>query len=436
MQMNRTNLSFSKWLPVIFLLFVWYVPRNTAPGGFLEKYIILRWSTYFIIPLIILLFVGIKLRYTSKIRFTYLIFPILSLLFIILFSGWINGSSLLNIAFAILTYLRYPLLFIVLLNINLDEYDLKLFLKAFFFLLIIQIPETFYRYFALGIKCDHISWTMGPWGHSALGIYMIYATALLVSRSLIIKMKLSYLVLILCFFSIALFGEIKAFTFLTPLVAGFTICICLLKGITRKKLYVAAAILICLLAGFVLDISLYEKVFPKSGGLKQIRTALYLEKQGEQEKKRKISRISGFIDVLSQPEIKLSEYLFGWGPGSSLAGNYVAERGKIFDMPITHKNQLSETFVDVGFLGMLAYYWFLFCLLIQFQRHLKLEKDETYIFLNRALLGIWLFYVFLGPVYGLVWRQDYSQYIFFFLSAILYKRYYQIIDLKGESSIN
>jgi hypothetical protein len=38
----------------------------------------------------------------------------------------VNGSSLLTIAFTILTYLRYPLLFIVLLNTDIDKKTLIL----------------------------------------------------------------------------------------------------------------------------------------------------------------------------------------------------------------------------------------------------------------------------------------------------------------------
>ncbi len=409
------SMKLNKWLPIIFLLITWYIPRQTAPGGLLANYITLRWITFILIPVIFICFLLYRLRSNTKIYVANILFPMISVLGVIVFSGLMNQSSLLEIAFTILIYLRYPLLFIVFLNMEIDKDVLRSFLKVFFFLVIIQIPEVFYRFFVMGIRWDHISWTLGPWGTFDLGVYMIYATALIIARDLIIRIKLSHIILILCFFSVALMGEIKAFIFFAPVVASFVIYNCFKKKISKKKLYIAIGLITVIIVGFIFSVNLYEKVFPEIKG-----NILNPKEEG------RVSRISALPNIISKVEINASNFLIGWGPGSSLTGEYLAERGKFFEFPIKYKTQLAETFVDVGIIGMIAYFWLLISLILEFRKHIKVEYDQTYIFLNHAIIGMWLFYAILGPVYDLVWRHDSPNFIFYFLTAALYNRYRNI----------
>lgn len=413
-------MKLNKWLPIIFLLITWYIPRQTAPGGLLANYITLRWITFILIPVIFICFLLYRLRSNTKIYVANILFPMISVLGVIVFSGLINQSSLLEIAFTILIYLRYPLLFIVFLNMDIDKDVLRSFLKVFFFLVIIQIPEVFYRFFVLGVRWDYISWSLGPWGHFDLGVYMIYATALIVAKDLIIRIKLSHIILILCFFSVALMGEIKAFIFFTPVVASFVIYNCFKKKISKKNLYIAIGLITVIIVGFIFSVNWYEKVFPESIG-----SILNPKEEG------RISRISALPDIISKVEINASNFLIGWGPGSSLAGEYLAEKGIISEFPIAYKNQLAETFVDIGIIGMIAYFWLLISLILEFRKHMKVEDDKTYIFLNHAMIGMWIFYAILGPVYDIVWRHDSSNFIFYFLAAVLYHRY---SNIKNENS--
>jgi len=121
--------------------------------------------------------------------------------------------------------------------------------------------------------------------------------------------------------------------------------------------------------GFIFSINWYEKVFPESRALSEIFSNLKTGQLG------KIGRISGFWDIMSKVEKDLSNLFFGWGPGSSFAGNYIEGKGLIYEFPIQAKNQLAETFVDIGFIGMLAYYWLLIRLLSIFKKQIKLELE-------------------------------------------------------------
>ncbi|MDP8235273.1 MAG: hypothetical protein P9M08_02715 [Candidatus Erginobacter occultus] len=412
--------KFNRWFSVIFLLITWYIPRQTAPGGYLADYIGLRWITYILIPAIIVIFCLYRLRVKPRIYVGYIIWPILALFSVILISAVVNYSSVIETGFTLLIYLRYPLLFIVLINLELNERSLLFILKVVLFLVIIQIPETFCRYFIWGIRWDHISWTLGPWGHFDLGVYMIYTSALLVAKSLIERLKASYVILIVCFFLIGLFGEIKAFILFAPVVIGFVIWTCLGIRIPKRRFYAILGICTVSILAFVAVIDQYEKIFPESKDLQRLQTALDPRQEGRYQ------RISAFTDILGELKKTSSPILFGWGPGSSLAGELGAQKRTKFNITIRHKNQLAETFIDIGSAGLLAYYCLIFCLFIQFRRHYKVEDNPTYKILNRALMGMWLFYAFLGPLYDLVWRHDSSNYLFFFFSAVVFSRYREI----------
>ncbi len=411
--------NIKSWVFLFFLLFLWYVPRNTAPGGFFENYILLRWSTYLIIPTVSIVFLYLRFYLKPKLKVPSIILPITAVLLIILLSGIINNSSLIAVLFTALTYLRYPLLFILLINLGIDDKVWNLFLKGFFLLLIIQIPEIAYRYFAMGIRWDGISLTMGPWGTFDLGVYMIYATALVAAKSLIVKLNKIHILLIASFFFIALVGEIKVYVFAAPLIAGVVILTHLKSNFLKKKTLITTAVLISILViALIVIVEKYKKVFPEAiAGQRVMKMAVL------QERPSLPGRVSSFIDIIETVQTDKLNFWIGWGPGSSLVGGFLVGEGKIFQFPIQHKNQLGETFVDIGLVGMIAYYWLLIWLFLMYLKHIETEKDIAYIVLNRALIGMWFFYAFLGPWYDLVWRHDSPNFIFYFLSAAVYTRY-------------
>jgi len=418
--MKLSKVRFNKYFPIIFLLITWYIPRQTAPGGYFDNFIFLRWITFIIIPLIFLFFLIYALHKRNKIFISNIALPMIALFGVIILSGLINKSSLLEIAFTILIYLRYPLLFIVFLNMNIDKDIIGSFINFFFFLLIIQIPEVFYRFFILGIRWDYISWTLGPWGSFDLGVYMLYATAILVAITLIVRMKFVYFLLIFLFFLIALMGEIKAFIFFAPLVAFFVIYNCFKNKISIKKFFIAIGLVLIIFIGFIFFLNLYEKIYPESKTMKQIVDMINPNVEGEN-----FVRISSPIDIIKKVDVGIKNFLIGFGPGSSLAGSYTKERGLIYEF-VQCKTQQVETFIDIGFIGIFTFFWLLISLIIVLRRHIKIEDDRTYIFLNQAVTGMWLFYAILGPFYDLVWRHDSPNYIFFFLTAALYSRYRKI----------
>lgn len=129
--MSKLISNLYKWLPVVLLPIIWYLPRQTAPGGWFENFILLRWLTFMIIPIWFVIQVSIKVYKKKHFKITNIALPII-LFFIVLFiSSLINKVSFFKTAGTALLYMRYPLLFIVLVNMDLPENILKVFTYLF-----------------------------------------------------------------------------------------------------------------------------------------------------------------------------------------------------------------------------------------------------------------------------------------------------------------
>lgn len=404
-----------KWLPVILLPIVWYVPRQTAPGGIFENFLILRWLTVIIIPAIA--FVQLLRNFFSGkvLRIGGLAIPIIAFLLIAAYSAFINNNPFLQALGTIFLYLRYPLLFFIFMTMELPKSIVRVFIATFLILIILQIPECFYRYLFLGIGWDNISWSLGPWGAFDLGVYMIYATALLTASAIIKKLQIYHILLFGCFFALAILGEIKAFVVAAPLVAIVVIFSSLQHTLKRKT--AVAVLLSAIILIFFLSIFLvWDKIYPDNvnalpGNLQE------LDNGG-------LTRIDALTTAWEYMKDDWHKLLFGLGPGSSLMGSFFGEGGSISEIPIAYRNQLAAIFVDSGILGASSYFMMLIILIIRIRRVDRRIIEPEITIISSAMSGIWLYYAILGPFYDLVWRHDSPNFIFYFFSAILCRYLY------------
>jgi len=211
------------WMPVILLPILWYVPRQTASGGLLENYLILRWAAVFIVPLIVLIqFIRLTGK-SQSLKLSNIALPLGIFIVFSVCSAILNNVALLELLGSLILYIRYPLLFIASINMDIPRNVAKILSRLFLLLVIVQIPECIYRHAALGITMDHISWAMGPWGHFDLGIYMVYPAALTTPFGPVKGFNRPHITVFAFLFILALLGEIKAFILSAPVVSVFTI---------------------------------------------------------------------------------------------------------------------------------------------------------------------------------------------------------------------
>ncbi|MDI6840031.1 MAG: hypothetical protein QMD71_04120 [bacterium] len=417
------------WMPVILLPILWYIPRQTATGGLLENYLLLRWISVFIIPLIIYIqFVKICIR-AQPIELSNIALPLGVFIGFSVFSGIVNNAKPFDMLVSLVLHIRYPLLFIVLINMDIREDVVKVFYRCFIFLLAIQIPECVYRYTVLGISGDYLSFTLGPWGHFDLGVYAIYAIALLTASDVVNGIKISHLIFY-AFLSIPLlFGEIKAMIYSVPIVVIITIYAALKAKAVQKRsdailLIVFFLILFCFIYG------IWDRIY-SDGGMNLIAPLRYFIKILRNpalflQTKRlpwTVSRIYGGVFVIRYfLKEGWSSLLFGTGPGSMLAGSFTGTPGKLVSIPL-YLNQISAILGEVGIIGLIIYYWMLLRVLLTIKRVSSSVADTNLNIFSLGLVGMWIFYAVLGPFYDLVWRHDSPNYIFYFLTAVVYKHY-------------
>ncbi|MBD3246213.1 MAG: hypothetical protein GF333_04310 [Candidatus Omnitrophica bacterium] len=446
-----------QWTPVIFLGIIWYIPRNTAPGGIFEEYLFLRWITLLLIPVWGAVQLAIQRYQRIPIRLPPVILPLIVFSAVLAVSCGVHRTPVLQMCGVALFYLRYPLLFLILVNMDLPRKLPKVFFRMFAFLLLIQIPECFYRFWVLGISGDRISWSMGPWGTFGLGVYMTYFTALVVSRSVRQRLSFLFLLTVLCFFAGAVIGEIKAFLFAAPIIT-VTVAVFALYPCRRGKAGRVAVVLFFVCSAAVLSVRSWSTVHAGRGdAFTQVtageRLSLgyrlnYERRKAKLEAKlgeewwsgpviemysrvrslpvvgRRAGKVGDFVlDIRHEP---LDVWL-GLGPGASFAGHFWEEKGALHGYPAGRgkRNQLIALVADAGLLGLAVYFWFLFLVLRKILAAYAIRFPKPVCVLSAAAVGMWVFYALLGPFYNQVWRYDASSYVFFFYAAVIWRYWYE-----------
>ena len=417
---------------ILLLLFiVWYIPRQTAPGAYLENYTLLRWIMLLLLPLLIFLFLLVISFKKFKIDFCKIEVWLLLFVCYSMVSGLLNEVKLVDWFGYLGLYITYPILFIILANLNIKEKKLKIFLSAFITLLLLQIPECFYRYFVLGVTGDHLSWTLGPWGTTDLGVYMIYALFILISFWITGVMKklwqkLLVILLILIFFILSVLGEMKAF-----LISSLLISLIIFSK-AKKFSLLAFIIITFILMSYTIWASIYS---PEQNYLYLfILNLTNLLKMGDLEfllYSSGTARISAGLIVLNNIYQEPLHFWFGYGPGSSFAGSFTGEEGLLLKLGWFLKqytNQFSAMLVDVGIIGLILY----FILLINLFKLIKIAiisaRGKFIRAIGYASFGMWFFYSVLSPWYILSWRLDSASFIFYVFLSFLYS------NTKGRSN--
>ena len=414
-----------KWMPLVLLVILWYIPRQTVPGGVLDDFIILRWLSIFLIPLIVIVQLLRMAIRAQPVNLTNIILPLGIYILFCIFSGIINSVSFIELFGNIVLYIRYPLLFIVLVNMNTEKKVVRTFIHLFVFLLVLQIPECLFRFFKYGIYGDYISWSLGPWGHFDLGVYAVYGAALTVATAAIKQVKWYHLIFVTLLVTVALLGEIKALAFSIPIISMVTIYASFRQK-KKRKYFLAIALPVFFVILVLISYHYWERVHQFSGNT----LALYFNK------------LSNFVhdpSVLVNPEkvdVSSSRFLgsayvwnylkndwrmlfFGTGPGSLLAGNFLGTPGKILE-EVPFLNQIAVMLGDTGVIGLILYFWILINLAKVILKVNKIVRDESVRVIATAVVGMWLFYTLLGPFYELMWRHDSPNFIFYFFTAFLY----------------
>lgn len=432
-------LKYWEWLPVFFLPLIWYLPAWTTPGGPMEHIRIVRWFMSLIVPLLGIIQLGRNIKFRQQLDLTPIALPLITFVLVVILSTMINNSGFLNMIGYFSLFLQYPLFFMVLMNIKLPDRIIAWFIGLFLFLIFIQVPEIIFRYLMFGITGDTISFTLGIWGAYNIGIFSLYAIALITAHGLVTRFRLlhllAYLLLLIC----ALIGEIKVVVVGAPLIVMAVVLVFLYKRFSQGldiSIYIKKFICGIIILALLLPIYKNWGKVQSNNSLNKFSEDIYTIISGTKPlTKREIYSINRFgilIEVFDFLKKKPLNLLFGLGPGSSFAGNFFSSRGKLLSLLNLPKwmvlPQIPSVLTDIGIVGLIIHLW-IFTILLKYL--LVANQKAQSIFYESLLLGsfgVWVFYVIVGPIYNIVWRTDCASYIFYFFMAVACKQ-----AMKGHS---
>jgi hypothetical protein len=420
---------FKEYLPIIFLIAIWYIPGQTAPRGLLEEHLIFRWITHIAIPFMTAFYFAKDLVKKKTWDLSPFFLPMICLFILICVSAVYNKSNLLDLASCISIYLRYPLLFLLLINWDIKDSSLEKIIPCFFILLLAQIPETLFRALIWEIRWDEISYTLGSYGSFPLGIYCLYAIAFLTAQATVNGLKLYHIVLIHIFLLIAGLGEIKALFIFSGPVIFITVLFFRVKTKTIISRFIPITAIVALALYFVFK----NWEILTGGGVNFLdNLVLYIKLLFEGRSSYELPYISRIDQINIIANMLMSSpvnFFIGFGPGSSLAGNFSGSPGVVAAAMsrMIWAGVLLIQYVavvgDLGFLGLI-FFGFLFVRILKFILGCRnIFSDPKHKIYAGAFTGIFSFYAFLGPFYNIVWRYDGSNFLMWGLLAILYRRY-------------
>jgi len=413
-------------MPVALLPLIWYLPEQTSRGRLLVDFIFARWLTVILIPLIILIIVTRRTRENRPFYTTKLFFPILFFTMFTFASGLINKTPVFDIVGYLVIYIRYPVFFVFLVDIKIPYKTIKTFVIMFLVLIYIQVPEVLIRYLTLGIRGDEVSWTLGTWGTTNIGIYSMYAMCIILAHGILKGLRAKHFLGISLFFIPALLGEIKALIMIAPIMALIVIFFAPFR--TRVLKYATLIIAVFIVASVSFLVYKNWGFIHKSKGIDGFIQSVYNVAYAEmtEEERYKINRLGTLLEIYNAVSVNPTNLIYGFGPGASLTGGFSKRTGRVITEFISEGsplNQYGATIGDVGVVGLLLYLWILINVWRLIPRAGPVANPALYDILNVAFPGLWFFYTFLGPFYHTMWRFDASSYIYYFIVAVLFQKF-------------
>jgi hypothetical protein len=409
---------FRRHFLIVMLVILWYLPGQTAPGGLLSSVVFLRWTGLLLVPLVVAVIAAFLARSGRRLVLTPVLPPIVAAMMVVVTSAIVNHSSLLDTGTTLVLYLRYPLLFVALVNLPIRRRPINNFVAAFICLAGLEVLEVLFRYLVQGVYWDAVSWTLGPWGHVALGIYLVYAMCLTTAAIAVRGITLPRILFLGALLVPAVLGEIKALLIAGPLCVAAIMLLPMGRLIPlRRRLVVIVSIVIVTVLLFVAWATVYRgSANALSRFVNQVGNIM--QNRGSLDSGLGLDRLSWTAEATSALSAQ-NNLLLGAGPGSSLAGTATGVTSRMLTngVPGSTHTQIGTMLWDMGIVGLISYAWLLLAALGLVMASLRRVSDARTRVYALAMVGMWLFYAILGPNYDLVWRADSASFVFWTLLA-------------------
>jgi hypothetical protein len=408
-------------LILIFLLVnVWLIAGRADPGDLLHSYPIARWLSYLVIPGFTALVAVRVLARAGRWRLTGLepFLVVLGVLTIV--SGVVNHTGATAIVLSLAVYLRYPLLFLALYQLDLGAAPYLRFLRSLVLIAVALTIEAIVDLWLFGKHGDGTFFTTGvSFGHANAGLLLAYATCIVCAQAWSSRWR---------WYHGAYIGLVVVTAWIATVRSLFILVVCLplaiwavrYRLIGRRLLPLLAAVLLIAILGLAVALG------PGSADPAQYTGVLGFAQL----------RLGSVRDVLAVL-VSSGRELLGFGPRSFSPGSLGAA-GEMYRLEVQRHGQywvdnltqseFTSGFSELGLVGFAVYWAMLVAVLLAALRfrvdYLAREPDprlrRRWTLITLAFAGIWLHYATLGLIYNDVWRIDATALIFWAVAAAIY----------------
>jgi len=337
-----------------------------------------------------------------------------------------HATSMLHTILFFRLLIRFYLLFLAIINLDLDEKFVQTIKKVLIFLFIIQIPTAAVKVFFVGIGEEAIG-TYATHGGGPSAVIPLMAISFLFAFYFYHKPSVWYIVLAVGFVAFGVIGGKRGLFLFIPVVVLF-LGLYMRERFKKAVVYLVIAGIITILTGYI-SIRLMPTLNPEHrvGGevdLDYVKNYLLRYTMARYEGAsggRAITTIQ-IYEILRNEG--LPGILFGLGPGSyietrfeGLNTTYVETRSLPIEYGVPGSSWLA---LQVGYVGSFIYHLLFVIILIYASRFFKSESDPYWKSFALGIVGFSFVMFLISLTYWSVFIDDMLPMIYFILVGFLF----------------
>ena len=334
-------------------------------------------------------------------------FGIILMLYIILV-GWYQNTSLLEIIEGISVYLKYIILYVVLLLLA-NKATIMKFLQFFIFVTVAICFEAIVNCLFLGLQNDYTYLTLGPLGgHVTAGVLLLYACCLVMASMFINGVSKYHIIFASMVVVASIIGTI---IFLIPLVM---VIFFIHKNILKPKLIYFFSLGLNVIV-LLVSVQLYRST--EGLDMAHCINPIY-----------RLNYIGGVFDILqTNGDLFFGNSIRSMKPGLDGAGGemYIMLFDNYKSLLVGGTNQYVKALAELGLVGTMLYWLMLAKVLANNIIVWASIRDRNYIptfdkIVSLSFFAIWLHFSAIGLFYNDFWRFDASALIFWVIAIYIY----------------
>ena len=340
-----------------------------------------------------------------------------------------NGTNIISALLFLRLLFRYYLLFLAIINLDLDEKSMKLINNILAFIFVSQLPLSVVKLFVYGRGEIPVGLNAG----SAPTSIALIAIGFLVSYYLLYKKSILYILLSLGFVGFSIIGAKRAFIFFMAVVLAYLAWS--LKGDIKNMLrYVAVGIPIFVLSSYlVLRLTTLNPQGQVGGKFDPVYTVnfVYTYIMSEPPTGITAERIPTTIRIFNRLYDRgLSCFSFGYGPGSFTESRFLTYSNFYEMRPVLISifgvaygvTGLSWLAMQVGFLGAFIYILLFYLILRKSAYYFTKELDPYWRSFGLGMVLFSFIMLLINLLYVPLFNDDIIPMFYFLLAGFIMKR--------------